>query len=55
MRLTKYGNKKCMIENENGSYTFLNVSITEALRFWLSSVIKKSIRRDNGEKKSSRS
>ena len=44
MRINKYGNTKCMIENLDGTYTFLNVSMWEAMKFYIASRIKNSIK-----------
>ena len=52
MRLNKYGDSKCMIENDKGTYTFLNVTMWEAFKFWVSLKIKNSVGVKNGKKKS---
>ena len=36
MRLNKYGNKKCMLDNGDGTYCFLNVTFWECIRFYIS-------------------
>ena len=36
MRLNKYGKNKCMIDNKDGTYTFLNVTMWEVIKFYVS-------------------
>ena len=57
MRINKYGKNKCMVDNMDGTYTFLNWSFWEEIKFYIShkltgKMIKES---SNAEKKSIRS
>ena len=57
MRLSKYGDKKCMLDNKDGTYCFLNVTLWEVVKFYISNKLTgKMIRRDrDAEKKGVRS
>ena len=57
MRINKYGKNKCMIDNKDGTYTFLNVSFWEAIKFYVSHKLTgKMIKESNdAEKKGIRS
>ena len=54
MKLSKYGKKKCMINNGDGTYCFLNVTFWDCIKFYILSkltgemLIKES---NNAEKK----
>ena len=56
MKITKYGKKKCMIDNGNGTYCFLNVTFWECIKFYVSSRLTGNMIKENGnaEKKSNR-
>ena len=51
MRINKYGDSKCMVENADNTYCFLNVTIWEALKFWMSAKLKNSVGGIYGKKK----
>ena len=57
MRINKYGKNKCMIDNRNGTYTFLNVSMWEVIKFYIShKLMRKMIKESkDAEKKGIRS
>tara|TARA_Y100000310_G_C20553458_1_gene749314 strand:- start:879 stop:1070 length:192 start_codon:yes stop_codon:yes gene_type:complete len=56
MRLNKYGKKKCMIDNGDGTYCFLNVSFFEVIKFYISSKLTGNMIKESkdAEKKSYR-
>tara|TARA_Y100000310_G_scaffold2517_1_gene3250 strand:+ start:1195 stop:1365 length:171 start_codon:yes stop_codon:yes gene_type:complete len=54
MRINKYGDKKCMISNNDGTYTFLNVTFWEVVKFYVASKLTGKMiikERNNGTKK----
>ncbi len=55
MRIDKYGTSKCMIENRDNTYTFLNVTMWEAFKFWVSAKLKNSMGGINATKTGDRS
>ena len=55
MRLSKYGKAKCMFYNPDNTYTFLNVTMWEAIKFWLSAKLKNSMGGIDAKKTSDRS
>ena len=56
MRITKYGNKKCMIDNRNGTYCFLNVTFWECIKYYTLSKLTGNMIKESkdAEKKSPR-
>ena len=57
MRINKYGKNKTMIDNCDGTYTFLNVTIWEVFKYYISAKLTKNIiqEKDNAKKKNDKS
>ena len=51
MRLTKYGNKKCMLDNGDGTYCFLNVTFWEVIKFYISSKLTRNMIKESSDAK----
>ena len=57
MKINKYGKTKCMIKNNDHTYSFFNVSFWEVIKFYISDKLTKNMIKESSdaEKKSIRS
>lgn len=51
MRINKYGTKKVMIDNHDGTYTFLNVTLWEVFKYYMSAKLTKNMIQENSHAK----
>ena len=51
MRLKKYNTKKCMIDNMDGTYSFLNVTFWEVIKLYMSNKLSDNIMKESKDAK----